>query len=272
MRIGVIGLGQIGHGVAICLARANALSAIYDVRPEAQGELGAVCQMAVSPAEVASRSDIVIIAVVSSEQARDVLFGSGGLLASAARPRVLLMATISLEDFRNIRRQAGEGGITVTDCGVIGGAVAHLNGLICLVGADDDEMAAVRPALDVFAGNVIHVGPPGTGMAAKICRNVVVYGVWRTAYEAACLADAAGVDVRQLAAAIDASEQVVGGAAQWIKRPDPAGDAAERALREQVLVFLNKDLSAAINLAGEFGLSLPMAELSRETGKSILGL
>jgi len=273
MRIGVVGLGQIGHGIATCIARTGMLEALYDVRSNAAEDLRGAPKMAGSPGDVAACCDVVVTAVVDAIQIRDVLFGPNGFVSSTTnRPYVILVSTISLEDLREIRSEAEQYGIVILDCGVVGGALAHERGLVCLIGAEEDQLEKVQPALDAFAGTVIHTGPPDSGMAAKICRNVIIYGVWRTAYEAALLAEAAGVSVKQLATAIEITEPIVGGAAQWLKRAHPATNPAEQSFREQVAIFLKKDLTAAKDLARNLGLSLPMAELTLQSGREILGI
>jgi 3-hydroxyisobutyrate dehydrogenase len=272
-KAGVIGLGQIGGGVAICLARAGVLAAVYDVRPDAATALVGVPPVVATPAELARQCDVVLIAVVDAKQIRDVLTGPDGVLA-AARPGldVVLLSTISLPDLGEIRQLTDAAGVGLVDSGVTGGPAAAHNGLVCLVGADDAVLARVRPALEAFAKSVAHMGPPGSGMAAKIARNVIVYTVWRAGYEGARLAAAAGVDVRKLAAAIDASAANVGGPTTWMLRPDPATDAAELRLREATLGLLDKDLAAALALAASLDIDLPMAELARSSARVVMGL
>ena len=109
-------------------------------------------------------------------------------------------------------------------------------------------------------------------MAAKISRNVIVYTTWRAGYEGAKLAAAAGVDVRKLAAAIDASATNVGGPTTWMTRADPATDTAELALRNATLGLLDKDLAAALDLAASLDIDLPMAVLARKSARTIMGI
>ncbi len=272
-KAGVIGLGQIGGGVAICLARAGVLEAVYDVRADASDTLEGVPPVVASPAALAKICDVVLIAVINAQQTRDVLDGPDGVL-SQARPglNVVLLSTISLPELKEIRASVEARGVGFVDSGVTGGPAAARNGLVCLVGADEAVLAEVKPTLDAFALSVEHMGPPGAGMAAKIARNVIVYTTWRAGYEGAKLAAAAGVDVRKLAAAIDKSATNVGGPTTWMTRPDPTTDAAEGQLRAATLGLLTKDLTAALDLAGALDVELPMAELSRESGRAIMGI
>lgn len=271
-RSGVIGLGQIGGGVATCLVRAGLLEAVYDVRPDAAARLGGMPFMAASPAELASQCDVILIAVISAQQVHDVLSGPSGIL-SAARPglNIVLLSTISVRDLAAIRQVTDAAGVGLIDCGVTGGpGAAANNGLICFVGAADEHLAEVLPTLEGFALQVAHMGGPGAGMAAKIARNVIVYASWRAGYEGAQLASAAGIDVVQFARAIEASS--VGGPTTWLTRPDPAVDGDERELREATLGLLRKDLGAALELGDALDVDMPMAVLSRQSARDIMGL
>ena len=273
-KAGVIGLGVIGSGVALCLARAGMLAAVYDVRKNAADELEGVPPVISSPRELAEKSDVVIIAVVSAEQTLDVLNGPDGVLA-AARPdlNIVLVATVSLEALQKIRALTDAAGVGLVDCGVTGGQAARTNGLVCLVGATPERLAAVKPVLDGFAKSVAHMGGPNAGMAAKIARNVVVYGCLRAGYEGASLARAAGVDVHQLAQVIEDSSDGVGGPMMLMGRPgDPLTTPDEAKVREYVLGLMHKDLDAALDLGKALHVSLPLVELTQATGRETAGL
>ena len=272
LKAGVIGLGMIGGGVAICLARAGSLAAVYDVRPDAAASLEGVSDCVASPAALAELCDIFIIAVVDADQVRGVLNGDNGLLSTAKSGSVvILQSTLSLPDLKEITEIAAKAGVIVVDCGVTGGTQSATKGLTSLVGADDETFTKIESILNDFSKTVVHMGGFGAGMAAKIARNVIVYNVWRAGYEGALLAEAAGVDVKKLAAAILASEEAVGGPTTWMTREsEPEEDANEKALRQHVRTMLTKDLSAAIELAGDVDVELPMAELSRATASTML--
>ena len=273
-KAGVIGLGVIGSGVAICLARAGLLGAVYDVRTEASDGLEGVPAVASSAAEVARQCDVVLIAVVSAKQTIDVLSGPDGIL-SQARPGldIVLLATVSMTDLTQIRAITDAAGVALVDSGVTGGQRARQNGLVCLVGAEAAVFERVRPALDGFAKSVALMGGPGAGMAAKIARNVIVYGCLRAGYEGAALARAAGVDVRQLTQVIEDSSEGVGGPMMLVGRPnDPATDADEAKLREYTRGLMNKDLDAALDLGKTLKIALPLVELTRSTDRATVGL
>jgi 3-hydroxyisobutyrate dehydrogenase len=273
-RAGVIGLGVIGGGVAVCLARSKKLAAVYDVRPEAVTDLEGVPAVVGSPAELARGVDVVLIAVLNAKQVFAVLKGPDGVLA-AARPglNIVLLSTISLDDLREVRALTDAAGVGLVDSGVTGGPKARENGLICLVGAEESVLNQVRPVLEGFARSVAHMGGPGAGMAAKIARNVIVYGCLRAGYEAAVLCRGAGIKVADLVRVIEESADSVGGPMMLMGRPgDPFTDATEGELRETVRNLMIKDLGAAQELAATLGVALPLVELTLRTDRSVVGI
>ena len=270
---GVIGLGMIGAGVATCLARSGQLTAVYDVRPNATEDIPGCPPLSASPRALAEACDTVLIAVVSAEQTIDVLSGPDGVLA-AARPglNVVLLATVSLTALGEIRKLTDAAGVALIDSGVTGGQRARDNGLVCLVGGTDEAVAAVKPVLDGFALSVAHMGPAGAGMAAKIARNVVVYGCLRAGYEAAVLCRNAGVDVHQLSKVIEDSSGGVGGPMMLMSRADPLTDQQEAGIREYTRGLMIKDLEAALDLGRTYGVRLPLAELAIATDQAVVGM
>jgi 3-hydroxyisobutyrate dehydrogenase-like beta-hydroxyacid dehydrogenase len=270
---GVIGLGMIGAGVATCLARSGQLAAVYDVRADATDGIPGCPPLSATPKALAEATDTVLIAVVSAKQTIDVLTGENGVLA-AARPglNVVLLATVSLTDLAEIRALTDAVGVGLIDSGVTGGQKAKENGLVCLVGGTDEAIAKVTPVLDGFALSVAHMGPAGAGMAAKIARNVVVYGCLRAGYEAAALCRNAGVDVNQLTKVIEDSSQGVGGPMMLMSRADPLTDAQEAGIREYTRGLMIKDLEAARDLGKTFGIQLPLVELAISTDMAVVGL
>ena len=273
MKAGVVGLGQIGGGIALCLARQGVLSAIYDVRQNAARALSLDLPLSISPAAVAQQSDVLIVAVVNAHQTIDVLTGPDGALASA-RPgmTVILVATVSLDDLAHIRGLTDAAGITLIDSGVVGGLKAAEGGLICLVGAEPDELARVMPVFDGFARYVAHMGGPGRGMIGKIIYNAVFHSMLRAGREGAALADASGVDVKQLDRIFLDSVDTVGGPMRFVVMPgDPLHNPADAQERHVLSQMMAKDLDAALTLARAHELNLPMVQHTRETLAEVLG-
>ncbi len=273
---GVIGLGGIGGGVAQCLQRSGQLSAIYDVRAEAAERVPGAPPMSATPKDVAAASDCVLIAVLNGEQTIDVLSGSDGVLA-ANKPgqTVILLSTISMPDLETSQKLCADAGVTLIDCGVTNGPKSGENGLICLAGGSEEDMATAKPIFDGFAGQVIYMGGPGTGMAAKIARNTTFFGCIRAGYEGAVIARNYGVDLNQLRMALAGDPNAGGGlegALSMELRPDPEGNEQETGVRNYFKGLMVKDLEVAIEEAAKFGVRLPMIELIRDNADSTCGL
>ena len=273
---GVIGLGGIGGGVAQCLQRSGQLSAIYDVRAEAAANVPGAPAMSTTPRDLAAASDCVLIAVLNGAQTIAVLNGPDGVLA-ANKPgqMVILLSTIAMADLEASQKLCADVGVTLLDCGVTNGPKSGQNGLICLAGGSDADLAKAKPIFDGFAQQVIHMGGPGTGMAAKIARNTTYFGCMRAGYEGAVIARNYGVSLDQLTMALAGDPNAGGGlegALSMVKRPDPAGDPAETKVREYFQMLMLKDLEVAIAEAARFGARLPMVELIRENALSTSGL
>src|SRR5438105_86222 len=97
LRAGVVGLGMIGGGVAISLARRGRIPAVYDIRNDAADELEGVPTSLTSPANVGRASDVVMVAVVNAEQVLDVVCGPEGLLAGThGNLIIVLLSTVAL--------------------------------------------------------------------------------------------------------------------------------------------------------------------------------
>ncbi len=280
---GVIGLGEIGGGIAGNLMKAGVRLAVCDVREEATAPYRGEAHVAASPRELAGRCDVVIVAVLNDAQVRAVLEGDDGVFAGAdartgAETTVVVVSTISTPTVTDLRAAGAAHGVTVVDCGVSGGTQGAADGqLVCMVGGTEDEVDRVRPLLDVFSRLVLHMGPPGTGLSAKLARNVVQYGSWLAAQEAQELAEAAGVDLLKLGEAIRASDEVIGGSARLILRPTaepwPADtDANLLAFLRDKAQMAHKDLDAARALGDELGVPMPVAALTEARCERVFGL
>ncbi|WP_146097558.1 NAD(P)-binding domain-containing protein [Nocardia nova] len=272
LRAGVVGLGMIGGGVAVSLARRGRVPAVYDVRPDASADLAAVPDPLGSPAEVAKESDVVMVAVVNADQAREVIGGENGLL-SAAHPglTIVLQATVALPVVHELAALCAASGVGFLDCGVTPGDKAAENGMVAIIGGDRATVDAARPVLDDWAKKVVHCGPVGAGMATKIARNVITYGSWRTVAEAAALARAAGVDTARLAEVIDTADPEGRTLLQLLRSQAPDGTLPE-AVGRKIEPLMTKDLAAARDLAASLGVEVPLVEVAHTRARQTLQL
>jgi 3-hydroxyisobutyrate dehydrogenase-like beta-hydroxyacid dehydrogenase len=261
---------MIGGGVAVSLARSGRVPAVYDIRPGAADDLAGVPALLASPAEVARASDVVLVAVVDADQARTVLSGPDGVL-TGAHPGlvVVLLSTVAVPVVHELAATCAAAGVSLLDCGVTPGDKAADNGLVAILGGDQDVVGRAMPVLADFAKQVVHCGPLGAGMAAKIARNVITYGSWFVVHEAATLAGAAGVDPATLITVIEAADPDGRTLLSWLHH-QVSRDQRIRAMVPQVERLQDKDLAAAQELAGQLGLAVPAVGLTREHGGQTL--
>jgi 3-hydroxyisobutyrate dehydrogenase-like beta-hydroxyacid dehydrogenase len=129
--------------------------------------------------------------------------------------------------------------------------------------------------LEGFADPLLHMGPLGTGMQAKLARNLLHYSGWYAAWEAARVATACGIDIDKLVQAHEISNaRSSGGATSLLSRgirPGPV-DPASIPERQGSAAFARKDLGYVLELAEELGIPLPGAELVRERIDLVVGL
>ena len=277
--VGVIGLGAIGDGVATSVQAAGFPLVVADIRDEATARHAGHAAVAASPADLARAADVVVVAVVNDEQVHTVLSGRDGALAAAHAGTVfVVVSTITPECVRAIGDEARAAGVDLVDCGVSGGPSAAATGeLICMVGGDEAVVAGLQPVFDAFGSLTVRMGPFGTGLAAKLARNLVQYASWLAAYEAQVLAEAAGIDLSKLAQVIRASDVKIGGAATLMFRTTvaPFTDADDAGLigaMRNGADLAHKDLLAALALGDELGVDLPLAAMTEARADDVFGL
>ena len=277
--IGVIGLGTIGSGIATNVHAAGLPLVVYDIRAEATHRHADYAAVAVSPVDLARESDVVVVAVVNDEQVRSVLSGpEGALAAGAPGTTVVVVSTITSACVAAIGAEATALGVPIIDCGVSGGPSAAASGnLVCMCGGDPEVIAALAPLFEAIGSLTVTMGPFGTGLAAKLARNLVQYGGWLAAYEGQVLAESAGIELAKLAEVVRASDAQSGGPATLMFRQTvapftPADDQGLVRAMQAAADIARKDLQAALALADELDLELPLAAMTEAHCGEIFGV
>jgi 3-hydroxyisobutyrate dehydrogenase-like beta-hydroxyacid dehydrogenase len=276
--VGVIGLGDIGRGVANAVAASGMKLSVCDVRPEALEPFASRAECFTDPRLMATGLDAVVIAVVDDAQVLAVADSETGALATAPPGSVVIvLSTIGLDTLRRVSSAARDRGIRVVDCGVSGGPSAAADGsLVSMVGGEDPDVDAARPVIDCFSSLVVRMGPLGAGLRAKLARNVIQYCSWYAAYEAQRLAEAAGVDLTKLGRVVKESDKRIGGASTLMFRHTvaPFGPDDDKGLVDAMRAaakLARKDLGAARQLGAELGVDLPLVDLVEADVHSLFG-
>ncbi|MBA3036201.1 MAG: hydroxyacid dehydrogenase [Desulfobacterium sp.] len=278
-RCGVIGMGIIGAGIAGCLVRNGREVSGYDIRPEAVTGVSGV-KICSSPAEVAFNSDVIIISVVNADQARAVLFGPQGI-AEGVHPNlvVALMSTIRVPIVLELSEEAKQKGFKLIDVTITTGGAPTSEGTAGLMaGGDNATIESVRGVMEEFSSIFSHMGPIGTGIAAKVARNIMHYCAIMGAYEGGLLAEAAGVDINKLIEVIRKSDPHNIQSTIILEKRGVAPLDEKTFPKEIIELFYNtakllhKDLDAGIDLANTLNVDVPGAMLAMQRGDLIHGL
>lgn len=273
--VGFIGLGQIGAPMAMRLVDWPGGLVVYDVRPEAAEPLVAAgATLAESTAALGAACDVIEVMVLDDDQVRTVV----SELLTTARPGTVIAvhSTIRPETAEQQAAVAAEHGVHLLDVPVSGGFMgAHDGTLAAMVGGDRDAYDQAKDVFARWATLTVHMGPAGAGTRTKLARNLMHFIAYTGAGEAQRLAEAAGLDLRKLAAVVRHSDAVTGGASAIMIRDTTAPLAPDDGLFE---IFTHtrglgeKDLTLALELAAQLGLDLPLARQALQDFGPSLGL
>jgi len=189
---GVIGLGNMGRGIARNLDRAGRLAAAWDVNDAARTRAELSSKVALVPPSQFGRLGFILFVVPGSAQIEEML---PALLARPHEGETLVDLTTSQPaKTKALAEKVRATGRDYVDCGMSGGATGADSGKMALmIGGSDTAVAACKPVFDVIAGTVTHVGGSGAGHTIKLLHNMVCHTNFFVVAEAGRLAERAGI-------------------------------------------------------------------------------
>ncbi len=238
-RVGLIGVGLMGHGIAQNILRGGCQLDLLE-HPGNQPVDDLVSSGAKSHTTLQSLAetvDVIILCVTGSPQVEAVLSGKDGLLEHWRSGSLLIDCSTAIpESTRQLATIAGKNGIRFLDAPMTRTPKEAREGrLNLLVGGDKQDFEQALPLLQLFAENITHIGATGTGHAMKLIHNYVSLGFSAVLSEAVASANKAGVDITVLQKVLDTG----GGKGVVLDRMTP--------------YMLDNDLSAyAFSLANSF--------------------
>ncbi len=274
VKLGYIGLGNMGAPMAKRLVDWPGGVTVFDVRAEAMTPLAeAGATLADSVADVAT-ADIISVTVLNDEQVRDVV----GELAASAKPGTVIAihSTISDTTAVELANELKPQGIHVVDAPVSGGGGAAEKGeLAAMVGAEREVYERIKPAFKQWASLVIHAGEPGAGTRMKLARNMLTFTSYAAACEAMKLAEASGLDLQALGRVVRHTDALTGGPGAIMVRDDMKPLTPEHWLYDaftHTRGLGEKDLSLALELGESNGVELPLAHVALQRLAAGLGV
>jgi 3-hydroxyisobutyrate dehydrogenase len=261
--VGVVGLGNMGLGMAATLVRAGFAVLGTDTNPtrRAPAEASGI-RFQDSLTEVLTGADALVFSLPYARDVEAVVTAPGGLLQR--RDRKVVVIDTSTSDPGTSRRLAArlaEPGHGLLDAPVSGGPSGAAAGtMTMMIGGSEEDLALAEPVVSAMSGTAIHVGPSGAGNIAKLVNNMLVAAHLITTGEAMRLSEAAGLPAEAVLKVVNAA---TGRSAisevmypRWVL--SGAFDSGFSA------GLMRKDVGLAADLAQETGTRLPLsAEVAR---------
>lgn len=193
MKIGFIGLGNMGGPMAANLAKAGHRVVGFDM---AAVTIDGVTMVA-SGAEAAAGADVVITMLPNGQILRAV--ADQVIPAMAGGAALVDCSTVDVDSARAVADQAVNAGLLFVDAPVSGGVGGAAGGsLTFMAGGSSEAFAKAEPLFDVMGQKAVHCGEAGAGQSAKICNNMILGVTMVATCEAFALADKLGLDRQKM--------------------------------------------------------------------------
>ena len=261
--VGVIGLGNMGGGIARNLISAGHQVLVWDIADEAMNKFSRKAALS-EPKEMVARCSIIFLVVPGTAEIERILNGRKGVLSQSRRGLIIYdLTTSDPVDTKKLARRAKARNVDYLDAGMTGGATGADNGTLKLmIGGNKRAFNRSRPVLDAFTTELYHLGPSGSGHSMKLIFNLVVHTNFLVICEASLMAEKAGIPLANMIEVINA-----GNARNY---------ASERRFPDHILsgtwdarsriYNLNKDVGMAVDMAKNLGLPV---EIGGSTHKYI---
>lgn len=262
MKVGFIGLGNMGGPMARNIAKAGFEMTVQDLRSETMApllELGA--RGADSAAEVAAASDITFTSLPGPPEMESVAIGEGGVLEGISHGSVYVDLTTNRPSLvRRIEPMFREKGCVMLDAPVSGGVPGAIAGrLAVLASGDEATYNRIKPVLDAIGDKVQYCGDIGCGTICKLAHNAINYAFMEAVGECFTVAVKAGVKPEVVWKAV--RDGAVGrGVALHVSMPGKvlAGNFSP----EFAIKLATKDVTLAAELGEEYGIPMPTIEIA----------
>ena len=261
-KIGMVGLGVMGHGIARNIMDKGCEMVLYDLRPEVFADLVADgAEAAESLSQLGEKVDTVLMIVNSYTHCCNVL---NGLLETMRGGTIINMSTIAVDDAKALEKMAAEKGVRMMDCPVSGGTAGARAGTLTVMAAGSDDLFEKhKPVFECFGKNVIHVGKEvGHGQAIKAINQLLVGIHMCATAEAFTMATKCGLDLQLVYDTICTSagmSRIFENRGQYLINRD---FNTRSTLQRQL-----KDTDIACKTADGVGAPTPLANVARELFK-----
>jgi 3-hydroxyisobutyrate dehydrogenase-like beta-hydroxyacid dehydrogenase len=262
MRIGFVGLGNMGGPMALNIIKAGHALTVYDVRREAaEPHIAAGARWADSPAAVSTDVEVVMTSLPGPKETEQVALEENGILRGISRDSIYAdLSTNSPVVVRRLHAIFAEKGIPMLDAPVSGGILGARNAtLAVMVGGERAAFERIKPAFDAIGDKVSYIGESGAGSVAKLVHNTIAICSTQLLAEAFTMGVKAGVAPEALLKAVQDGAYgkgmlLTGAMPKMVFRGN--FDRVTFALK-----LARKDLGLATEVGRELNVPMPLANL-----------
>lgn len=266
MKVGLIGLGAMGVGMARNLAKAGYLTALYNRTASKAQELAQELSVTAyaSPEELAQAVDVVLICVSADN---DVLAVVNAIANTIKADSVVVdMSTVSSDTAKQAAAILAQKQADFLDAPVSGGVEGAKNGtLAMMVGGDEQVMARVLPVLNSMSSRVVLMGGTGCGQATKAVNQIMGAGINQAVTEALAFAQAQGLPLEKVI------EVVSGGASgNWFLQHRGLTMTQDSFKAGFKLALHHKDLKICQAMAAQSNTPVPLVDMTVEAYQQLM--
>lgn len=256
--IGVIGLGNMGRGMALSLKRGGFNVIGTDALAATRASLALEgISIRASIGEVIADCDMVVLSLPTAAIVEDVVAGAGGIIENA-KPGVLVVDTSTShpDTTRRLSEKLNAAGMHMLDAPVSGGPKGAITGTMAMViGGTAHDLARAEPVLAAMTSKRVHVGATGAGHVAKIANNLFAAAHLLVAGEVTRMAAMAGVPTEQLLQGINAGS----GRSFITEHSFPVWILNDKFDSGFTMKLMRKDVRLSQELIAALGMELPLA-------------
>ncbi|RKQ34969.1 3-hydroxyisobutyrate dehydrogenase [Kocuria tytonis] len=270
-----IGLGHMGAPMS-----ANLVKAGHDVRgfdlsePAMAAAREGGVQTFATMKEALEGAEVVITMLPKGEHSRAVYLGEDGVFALAPKDALLVdSSTIDVATAEDLHRAAAEAGFAFVDAPVSGGISGAAAGtLTFMIGGEEDPARRAATVVEPMAGRVVHTGAAGTGQAAKIVNNMMLFICLEACSEGSVLADRLGLDPKVFWEIASVSSGNSWALQTWYPVPGMTESAAANNNFDATFsaTLAAKDIGLALAAGEQTDVNLPAARLVAERFQELI--
>lgn len=253
-KIGFIGLGIMGHGMAHNLLKQGHDLTVWNRTTSKMDEfVQAGAKTAPTPAAVAQTCDIIMICVSDTPDVEAVVYGEEGVLAGLDSGKLVIdHSTISPHTTLELAKATNEKGAHWLDAPISGGSEGAAKGtLSIMIGGDEAQVERAKPYLEAMGKSITHVGDQAAGQMVKLVNQILVVITGLAVSEAMVFAQAGGLDLGRTLQAVE------GGAAGSWMLSNRGSQMIVRDWRPGFTIDLQqKDLRLVLEAADQLGIPL----------------